>query len=352
MKAFLFANVAPLICNVLLPEQETGKAGWRRYVFGSNMMPIIVKCDYCGKDKKKSPSQVHKMNFCNMDCWNKYRIGDKNPNWKGGLMEKICPICGEIYRIKKCHDHYRRTCSMVCSGIWESLTRKGQGRKRVIKFCVICGEVIEVKQSHIDTEGTYCSKWCMAEDYRERLAQENNPHWKGGMVTISCKQCGNGIEVIPAHVEKRQFCSTACSAIWRIKNGMLNHGKRSKSGKRDDLDGLYVRSSWEANYARYLKWLQSIGEIQKWEFEPEEFEFPLKRGTRFYLPDFKITNNDGSIEYHEIKGWMDKKSATKLKRMAKYHPDVKLILVDKDAYYAIAKQVKNFIPYWESQKRT
>ena len=129
------------------------------------------------------------------------------------------------------------------------------------------------------------------------------------------------------------------------------YGKRSKSGKRADLDGLYLRSSWEANYARYLKWLQSIGEIQEWEFEPDEFMFPVKRGSRFYLPDFKVTNNNGSVEYHEIKGWMDKKSATKLKRMTKYYPEIKVVLIDKDAYYAIAKQVKNFIPYWETQKR-
>jgi hypothetical protein len=33
--------------------------------------------------------------------------------------------------------------------------------------------------------------------------------------------------------------------------------------------------------------------------------------------------------------------------MAKYYPDVKLILIDKDAYYAIAQDVKGFIPNWE-----
>jgi len=124
-----------------------------------------------------------------------------------------------------------------------------------------------------------------------------------------------------------------------------SHGKM---GKRTDLDGLYVRSSWEANYARYLNWLVSIGEIVKWEYEPDVYEFhEIKRGTRSYIPDFKVYNKDGSVEYHEVKGWMDQKSRTKLKRMAKYYPEIKVVLIDKDVYYAIKRDAQNFIPNWE-----
>jgi len=121
----------------------------------------------------------------------------------------------------------------------------------------------------------------------------------------------------------------------------------SSGGIRSDL-GIFVRSSWEANYCRYLNWLASLGEIQGWEYEPETFEFDaIKRGTRSYTPDFKVTNLDGSVEYHEVKGWMDPKSSTKLKRMAKYHPDVTIILIDKDAYYAIRRECKHLVPNWE-----
>src|ERR1700733_3907156 len=111
--------------------------------------------------------------------------------------------------------------------------------------------------------------------------------------------------------------------------------KRSNGGKRADLDNVYFRSSWEANYARFLNYLMSIGEIKEWDFEPEEFEFVgIKRGTRFYLPDFKITNKDGSVEYHEVKGYMDATSRTKLKRMAKFYPHIKIVLIDKKYYTA------------------
>lgn len=124
--------------------------------------------------------------------------------------------------------------------------------------------------------------------------------------------------------------------------------QRSRQGKRTDLDGLYVRSAWEANYARFLNWLISIGQIKNWEYEVDTFEFyAIKRGSRFYTPDFKITNNDDTIEYHEVKGWMDQKSQTKLTRMKKYYPKIKLVLIDKDAYRAIEKDVKRFIIFWE-----
>lgn len=123
---------------------------------------------------------------------------------------------------------------------------------------------------------------------------------------------------------------------------------KGKIGKRADLDDLFLRSSWEANYARYLNWLIGLGEIKDWEYEPDTFEFiKIKRGTRFYTPDFKVTNTDDMVEYHEVKGWMDDKSKTKLKRMAKYYPDVKIILIDASAYRAIEKQARYLVANWE-----
>ena len=127
---------------------------------------------------------------------------------------------------------------------------------------------------------------------------------------------------------------------------------RAKSGIRADL-GIYVRSSWEANYARYLNWLIDVGEIKGWQYEADTFEFEgIKRGTRFYTPDFKVFLNHSveceyPIEYHEVKGWMTPKSVTQLKRMAKYHPDIKIILIDQKAYRSIERDVKGFIPNWE-----
>jgi len=121
----------------------------------------------------------------------------------------------------------------------------------------------------------------------------------------------------------------------------------SRGGKRADLGDQYFRSAWEANYARYLNWLVQVGQIAKWAYEPDTFEFPVKRGNRFYTPDFKVTNLDGTFEYHEVKGYLDQASKTKIYRFMRYFPRWKLVVIDGDAYRAIARQMKNAIPGWE-----
>jgi len=110
-----------------------------------------------------------------------------------------------------------------------------------------------------------------------------------------------------------------------------------KGGWREDLQ-RYFRSAWEANYARYLNF---IGE--PWEYEVKEWEFPVKRGNRYYKCDFYLPKKN---EYHEVKGFMDKPSAVKLKRMAKYYPEVRVKVINKEEYQAISK-AKGLIPYWE-----
>ena len=91
-------------------------------------------------------------------------------------------------------------------------------------------------------------------------------------------------------------------------------------------------------YARSLEWMKQRGVIADWEYEPKTFWFvEIMRGVRSYTPDFLITNIDGTQEYHEVKGYMDAKSKTKIKRMAKYFPDVILKIVDKGVYKDVLK---------------
>lgn len=130
-------------------------------------------------------------------------------------------------------------------------------------------------------------------------------------------------------------------------NATWKAGWREFGGKRN-----YYRSRWEANYARYLEWLKARGEIQEWQHEPETFWFEnIKRGVRSYLPDFRVWENDGSSRLHEVKGWMDARSHTTLKRMAKYHPNEIIILIREKDYNAIARTAGPMIEGWEQSDR-
>lgn len=122
---------------------------------------------------------------------------------------------------------------------------------------------------------------------------------------------------------------------------------KSKSGRRVDLDNMFLRSKWEANYARYLNFLIKCKEIEKWDYEKETFKFPDKKRNASYKVDFRVFNLNGSIEYHEVKGYMDNNSRIKLERMAKYYPTVKIKLIDKHWFKANAGKLKRIIPNWE-----
>jgi hypothetical protein len=138
----------------------------------------------------------------------------------------------------------------------------------------------------------------------------------------------------------------------RDKNGTYVNSRPHatwKGGWRE-IGGInkYYRSRWEANYARYLQWLKELGEISSWSHEPKVFWFEgVKRGTVSYLPDFCVVEKNGEEVYHEVKGWMDKRSVTKLKRMKKYHPSVRMVLITAKEYKAISMAVSALIKNWE-----
>jgi len=131
--------------------------------------------------------------------------------------------------------------------------------------------------------------------------------------------------------------------IWDAKMHGWKKGWREIGNTRH-----FYRSRSEANYARFLEWQKSRGIIKDWAYEPETFWFNgVKRGVVSYLPDFKVTFQDGKQEYHEIKGWMDLKSKTKLKRMAKFYPSVVVKLISHKAYKDLEQMVFRMVSGWE-----
>ena len=122
----------------------------------------------------------------------------------------------------------------------------------------------------------------------------------------------------------------------RCKHGWVDIG-----GKKN-----FYRSAWEPNIAAYFEYLKSIEQISDWFYEEDTFWFDkIKRGVRSYTPDFKILDNNGDTYYVEVKGWMDEKSKTKIKRMAIYYPEIKLYIFDAKKYRDIAKSF-NWIKGW------
>jgi len=139
----------------------------------------------------------------------------------------------------------------------------------------------------------------------------------------------------------------------RFKKGTLYRRgveKRSWKAAWREIGGKrkYYRSRWEANFARILEMQKQEGLIKDWFHEPDTFWFDgIMRGTRSFLPDFKIIRHDDTFFYIEVKGWMDERSKTKIKRMKKYHPGIYLVIVDSTKYKELESKYAWFIKDWE-----
>lgn len=269
----------------------------------------------------------------------------------------VCERCGatftyvKTYRIRhRCDACRHRAGTLARAAI---ATRKR--RMPTTKTCSRCGRAfVQRRSNHI-----FCSKDCQLTADGLRRKRTGGPGSGGanrGQLRAprrQCEMCSTAFYASPGQLRRGggRFCSLHCRARHMSAHPdswprMLN--RRGRGGRRADLGNRYFRSSWEANWARYLTWLQMNGHITEWQFESETFEFPVKRGSRFYTPDFKVSYPDGRTEFHEIKGYMDQRSATKLARMQRYHPLVPLRLITPSAYKEVAEKVGMALPGWET----
>lgn len=170
---------------------------------------------------------------------------------------------------------------------------------------------------------------------KERISQTSTQYW---VEMSDDERSAATLKQMKAKAEKYGSVAGA------VKHGSWKSAWREIGGQRK-----FYRSAWEANYARYLNWLQQRGDILDWKHEPETFWFDkIRRGVRSYLPDFRVWENDGTTKLHEVKGWMDARSHTTLKRMAKYHPHETIVLIRAKQYQDITKKLGRLIEGWES----
>jgi hypothetical protein len=112
-------------------------------------------------------------------------------------------------------------------------------------------------------------------------------------------------------------------------------------GRAPDLGTTWFRSKSERNYARFLRFLGI-----PYDYEPTVFVFEkIRSGVRTYKPDFYLS---AAKEYHEVKLWLDKKSAIQLKRMRIHHPKVKVVVIGPEFFRDVcARRLCRAIPGYE-----
>lgn len=269
------------------------------------------------------------------------------------LHEIECKTCGYVFTARKSAN--RKFCSLGCA---YQLKGRFPSRKkdRGVAFCQGCGIEFQLTR----TGGTkYCTHHCAASTIgKATMIFNRNKAPRATFGPVVCKNCNTIFNCWKS--AKRKFCSNKCSATYeterkiterkagRMKNiGSSTHSRSKKGWVECGGKRFFSRSSWEKKYAFYLQWLKTNGQILEWEHEPDTFWFEkIKRGVRSYLPDFKITIRPETVEYHEVKGWMDAKSKTKIKRMAKYHPQIVLRIIGDKWFKENRRKLSGIIPGW------
>lgn len=97
------------------------------------------------------------------------------------------------------------------------------------------------------------------------------------------------------------------------------YGKLPLHGKKSKYKGIWMRSSWEVKYAKYL----DKNKI-KWQYEPKTFDL----GDMTYTPDFYLPEQN---KYIEIKGWWRDNSKRKFNLFKKVYSQIKIEILQKMA---------------------
>jgi hypothetical protein len=322
---------------------------------------------------QRFPSNTHKKNWI-CSC------GRKNGNedrlcfvCKRPPSEKMftCLECGVEFA-NRSHTANKKFCSKKCSTINQWKTRPRAKRKIEYKSCTQCGKEFLRNKNLKDKQWCntkYCSHSCSAAAKKindglttyERCAirkgtvKQGTKEWKdkiskGTKAAMYRPEVNEKIRKPKGAWSDDRKHIQSSKLVGIMPKNLVGAGSFPNVQKGDyecSKGSVFFRSKWEANYALYLDFLIKNGDINNWEFENKVFVFePIKFGTRSYRPDFEVTMPDGSIEYHEVKGYMDGRSKTKLKRMEKYFPDVKLILIQRDRYMGILKSLKGVIRFY------
>lgn len=296
-------------------------------------------CKYCNKPlevkiyasgRKENPKHFNNRLYCNKECMSKdYSI--KNKTWTDSEEKMLKEEYEKKTNITEIAKKMNRKASEVKSKAHKmGITNNNYYTPTQIDFLVKNNGILTYKEMGKvigKSEANICRKF---KELGIEKVKMNKNAWE---------------KMTPSKIKTRTLKQRETKIMNGTLNPMLNQEhpySRTKGGKRKDLNNIYFRSAWEANIARYYNFVGI-----EWQFEPKTFVFQnITRGSVSYTPDFYLPKED---KWVEVKGWMDGKSKTKLKRFKQQYPEEyrKLELIQSKEYNEIKRKVAPFIKEWE-----
>ena len=300
----------------------------------------IRKCEICESQVLNENPAVR---TCSKSCSYKLRSKERY-QVERDVVEKECVTCNQKFLDKskkklvaKCTPCFRKEGVAKRRSNGSYVRTEEQNRKMVETFREIRaagrGKISEEKRAEM-SKGL-SERW-KNEDFREKVKLGYQKgfgcdHWsksEAGKARISnwAKEAMQR-ETPETRMKKR------IAASKRLREGRNLTQFYGRGGIREDI-GFYVRSRWEANFARYL-----IYTNQQFQYEPESF---LLSDGRTYTPDFKVGDT-----YFEVKGWWTDSAKEKFEMFRQQFQHIQMKIVDGTEYNQIETEYSNIIPNWE-----
>lgn len=302
-------------------------------------MPTLVtnKCCICGSDFTTT-FKKRNQKTCSKSC--SYKLRQETRQTQHEPTKKFCISCNQEFDdiskkklVKKCDE------CIIKEGVAKRMERGSYART--------------TEQNNKLSESLkekYAAGWNPnTPEHKEKLSHLMKERWETGkmdeMTKIRCQEKYGADHWTKSNVGKKVLSSLSkgrkFSDIAR-RNMSAGHARsilagrkcytRGRGGIRSDI-GFYVRSRWEANFAR-------ICIYEKWQFKYEPCSFDLGN-YKFYIPDFVIEET-----FYELKGFMNEESKARLDDFKKMYPNIELKIIGPKEYNELKLKYKQLIN-WE-----
>lgn len=227
---------------------------------------FIIKYENTGRGS----GNCSRRSICSSGCRTARKLRSRSD--VGRKVELTCKVCDRTYRLYPSQAKISKTCSKECRREYQRqiVTRV---ETRTIT-CVTCNAGFVTK----NTKRKFCSQGCAKNASLRRVER-------------TCEICSK--KTLQKQSCKSRFCSKDCTALAQSRGLVATH-VNGRSGYRSDLGDLYFKSSFEADYCRFLRWTN-----QPFEYESKTFTITVNGKQRYYTPDVYLCERD---VYLELKG--------------------------------------------------